>query len=128
MGSFVGNAAAKFRQDDVSASQGSQVRTRIDYLTQELQDLKNNKVSFAVMDRFDAIRTWLQTATMLGGKKVQDHQLAVPFCFLKDDVPNSWPVGGEAATTRTKLRVAAESDTDPLRAAAVEQRLSTELR
>jgi len=126
--SFVGNAAAKFRQDDASASQGSQVRTRIDYLTQELQDLKNNKVSFAVMDRFDAIRTWLQTTAMLGGKKVHDNQLTVPFRFLKDDVPHGWPVGGEAATNRTKMRVAAQSDTDPLRAAAEEQRLSTELR
>ena len=36
-----------------------------------------HEVSFAVMDRFDQTRGWLQSAPLLNRKKVPDHQLTV---------------------------------------------------
>jgi len=97
--------------------------------------LKNNKVSFAVMDRFDQTRGWLQTAPLLGRKKVGDQVLSVPFKFLSDTPPADWPLGKAATTLRIPRASGKETGvdkarnaTESLRSAAVAQRLSTELR
>mmetsp|Transcript_90961 Transcript_90961/g.164255 ORF Transcript_90961/g.164255 Transcript_90961/m.164255 type:complete len:667 (-) Transcript_90961:112-2112(-) len=109
--------------------EGSEIQTRLDYLLRELTDLKNNKVSFAVMDRFNQTRGWLQSAPTLAGKKVEDHQLAVPFRLLADEVPGGWPVGGAAGVAGSRRGGKASTTSgDPLRAAAIAQRLTTELR
>merc|ERR1719215_1731351 len=127
---FVTDAASAARTSGV-APEGSEVRSRVEFLLRELQDLKNNKVSFAAMDRFDAIRTWLRTAPVLSNKKVGDHQLAVPFKYLKEEAPANWPVistpAGGAVISKKRSSIAG-SGPDPLRAAAVAQRLTTDLR
>jgi len=125
---FVSTAAENAR----TAEKGS-IQTRVDFLLQELQDLKNNKVSFAAMDRFEAIRNWLGNAPLLVGKKVADHQLAVPFNFLTEDKPADWPIAAAGATSSIlgsskRSKTAGAKGADPLRAMAVEQRLSSELR
>eukprot|EP00931_Biecheleriopsis_adriatica_P016020 TRINITY_DN1195_c0_g1_i1.p1 TRINITY_DN1195_c0_g1~~TRINITY_DN1195_c0_g1_i1.p1 ORF type:complete len:755 (+),score=209.22 TRINITY_DN1195_c0_g1_i1:53-2317(+) len=112
-----------------SAADGSEIQTRLDYLLKELSDLKNNKVSFAVMDRFNQTRGWLQSASVLSGKKVSDHALNVPFRLLEDSVPSGWPLGGgSSAVASRKPAKAAGTSADPLRAAAIAQRLSSEIR
>lgn len=108
-------------------SSKSSMETRLDYLLKELNDLKNNKVSFAVMDRFNQTRGWLQTAPLLKGRKVSDHVLAVPFRVLHDEVPPNWPTQ-DAASTTVLARSKASNQSDPLRQAAVAQRLTSELR
>ena len=90
----------------------------------ELNDLKNNKVSFAVMDRFNQTRGWLQSAALLQGRKVSEQVLAVPFRVLFEEPPARWPAAEAAAAVRGKAAQAA----DPLREAAVAQRLTSELR
>eukprot|EP00933_Yihiella_yeosuensis_P037760 TRINITY_DN31756_c0_g1_i1.p1 TRINITY_DN31756_c0_g1~~TRINITY_DN31756_c0_g1_i1.p1 ORF type:complete len:518 (+),score=127.32 TRINITY_DN31756_c0_g1_i1:129-1682(+) len=127
---FVTAEASRAREKETE--EGSEIQSRLDFLLRELNDLKNNKVSFAVMDRFDQTRTWLQTAPVLSGKKVKDHQLAVPFRLFQDEAPPNWPVSNSvSSTSRANGRApgkANSSSQDPLRAAAVAQRLSTELR
>ena len=76
------------------------------------------------MDRFSAIEAWL--STQLGKRKVADYQLPVPFQWLAEEPPESWP---ELATSRSLLaEKAAAGPTDLLRAEAGAQRLNTELR
>lgn len=75
---FVNEAATSVRD----SPEGSAIVTRLDFLQRELADLKNNKVSFAVMDRFEQTRGWLTTTNLLGKKKIADYQLAVPFELL----------------------------------------------
>lgn len=126
--SFVSNTAATGRRAD-GAADPSGIQNRVDYLLRELQDLKNNKVSFAAMDRFEPIRNWLRTAPLLHGKKVEDHHLAVPFNFLKVARPPDWPAGEVKSSVIKRSKTASTgAAADPLRALAVEQRLSTELR
>ena len=109
-----------------TSADGSEIKSRLDYLLRELADLKNNKVSFSVMDRFKQTHGWLSTAGVLGGKKVENHSLSVPFRLLQEEAPPNWPLQGGSATilaksTRTKA-------SDPLREAAITQRLTSELR
>lgn len=105
---------------------GSEIKSRLDYLLRELADLKNNKVSFSVMDRFKQTQGWLQTAPMLAGKKVEEHALAVPFQLMQDEAPPNWPLQGGASTILAKSKRGTLAD--PLRDAAVAQRLTSELR
>ncbi|OLP89564.1 Suppressor of glycerol defect protein 1 [Symbiodinium microadriaticum] len=105
---------------------GSEIKSRLDYLLRELADLKNNKVSFAVMDRFKQTQGWLQTAPLLAGKKVEEHALAVPFQLMQDEAPPNWPLQGGASTILAKSKRGTLAD--PLRDAAVAQRLTSELR
>lgn len=125
------NAAAHTSRSDPSTSDRKPIRTRVDYLLRELQDLKNNKVSFAVMDRFDMTRHWLMKASILGGKKISDYQLPVPFRFLHDDPPKGWPsvsVLESVRNLKSKGILSNSTFVEDLRATAVSQRLSTELR
>lgn len=124
------NKAAQTAHSDPTMGEGAQIRTRVDYLLRELNDLKNNKVSFAVMDRFDMMRKWLITAQILGMKKIADHKLQVPFKYLEDDPPKGWPIEDALDSIRPS-KLASKIDpcsVDNLRTAAKEQRLSTDLR
>merc|ERR1712137_760139 len=83
------------------------------------------------MDRFNQTRGWLQSSPLLNRKKIEDHQLSVPFKFLEEDAPAGWPIkasssGFQASASGGMAKATAEKDS--LRAAAIEQRLSTELR
>eukprot|EP00930_Biecheleria_cincta_P084386 TRINITY_DN73871_c0_g1_i1.p1 TRINITY_DN73871_c0_g1~~TRINITY_DN73871_c0_g1_i1.p1 ORF type:complete len:491 (-),score=98.01 TRINITY_DN73871_c0_g1_i1:344-1777(-) len=124
----------KFVTSEVSeaapGSEDSEIQSRLDFLLKELADLKNNKVSFTVMDRFNQTRGWLQTAPALSGKKVSDHMLAVPFGLLHEEVPNGWLSEGSGAAVGMASRKVGKvsSSKDHLRAAAIAQRLSSELR
>eukprot|EP00438_Fugacium_kawagutii_P029000 Skav204714 [mRNA] locus=scaffold1549:85841:88039:+ [translate_table: standard] len=102
------------------------METRLDYLLKELNDLKNNKVSFAVMDRFNQTRGWLQTAPLLKGRKVSDHVLSVPFRVLHEETPANWPAPSASSTILARSKTSNQAD--PLRQAAVAQRLTSELR
>lgn len=58
---------------------------------------------------------------------MSDHVLAVPFRVLHDEVPPNWPTQ-DAASTTVLARSKASNQSDPLRQAAVAQRLTSELR
>ncbi|CAE7611440.1 sgd1 [Symbiodinium natans] len=120
---FVNSEASNARE---TSEEGSEIKSRLDYLLRELSDLKNNKVSFSVMDRFKQTQGWLQTAPLLAGRKVEDHALSVPFRLLQDAAPPNWPLQGGASTILAKATRGAVSD--PLREAAIAQRLTSELR
>lgn len=122
--SFVSSVAAN-SQETVQSEQ----RSRVDFLLRELHDLKNNKVSFAAMERFDAIQGWLKTTPLLGGKNISDHSLSIPFKFLEEEVPENWPaVVKSVKTSSTLTGKLSFKGAEPLRALAIAQRLTTELR
>eukprot|EP00913_Durusdinium_trenchii_P020645 g19388.t2 len=124
---FVTSEAEASRSAEVEAASRSGMQSRLDYLLKELNDLKNNKVSFAVMDRFNQTRGWLQSAPLLKGRKVSEHILAVPFRVLHDEVPSNWPLGVQAGESAVLAR-SKSSGSNPLREAAIAQRLTSELR
>jgi len=119
---FVTTEASRANQE---STEGSEIKTRLDYLLRELADLKNNKTSFSVMDRFKQTCGWLQSAAILKHKKVEDHSLSVPFRLLQDQVPQNWPLQNTSSAILAKT---ANKASDPLREAAVTQRLTSELR
>ena len=80
------------------------------------------------MDRFNQTRGWLQSAQLLKGRKVSDHVLAVPFRVLHDEVPPNWPLNEAASSTVLTKSRSSKMGSDPLREAAIAQRLTSELR
>mmetsp|Transcript_65858 Transcript_65858/g.137516 ORF Transcript_65858/g.137516 Transcript_65858/m.137516 type:complete len:474 (-) Transcript_65858:168-1589(-) len=130
------NAAVSSTKGGPESAPGD-MRTRIGYLLRELQDLKNNKVSFTAMDRFEPLRNWLKTTPMLRGKKASDAQIALQFNFMTEqEVPANLIAGtsssGSSSATGSSAKAMRTSKdakgAEPLRALAQQQRLNTDLR
>lgn len=85
---------------------------RLAFLIRELEDLKNNKTAkgFAVMDRFNQTKTWIETCELLKSLKSRA-RIEFEHKFLFEQPSAAWLAAGSGAKKRkVKVDVGAEDD------------------